>query len=94
MLNNVGKLRMQWQGDVHGLENHDLTLMLSNVKLTDFSPYVQQLFGFPLEDGTLSFRSQNMIVNGNLEGVNKLQTASPKVGEKHEDTIPNTPRFR
>ena len=39
LLNNVGKLRMQWQGDVHGLENHDLTLMLSNVKLTDFSPY-------------------------------------------------------
>ena len=88
LLNNVGKLRMQWQGDVHGLENHDLTLMLSNVKLTDFSPYVQQMFGFPLEDGTLSFRSQNKIVNGNLEGINKLQLASPTVGKRMKNFEP------
>ncbi len=93
LLNNVGKLRMQWQGDVHGLENHDLTLMLSNVKLTDFSPYVQQLFGFPLEDGTLSFRSQNKIVNGNLEGINKLQLASPTVGKKMRHLEPQYPKI-
>ena len=93
LLNNVGKLRMQWQGDVHGLENHDLTLMLSNVKLSDFSPYVQQMFGFPLEDGTLSFRSQNKIVNGNLEGINKLQLASPRVGKKMKNFEPQYPKI-
>ena len=93
LLNNVGKLRMQWQGDVHGLENHDLTLMLSNVKLTDFSPYVQQMFGYPLEDGTLSFRSQNKIVNGNLEGINKLQLASPTVGKKMKHFEPQYPKI-
>ncbi len=92
-LNNVGRLRMQWQGDVHGLENHNLTLMLSNVKLSDFSPYVQQMFGYPLEDGTLSFRSQNKIVNGNLEGINKLQLASPSVGKKMKGFEPQYPKI-
>ena len=92
-LNNEGRLTMQWQGDVHGLENHDLTLMLSNVKLTDFSPYVEQMFGYPLEDGTLSFRSQNKIVNGNLEGINKLQLASPTVGKKMKQVKPQYPKI-
>ena len=92
-LNNEGRLAMQWQGDVHGLENHDLTLMLSNVKLTDFSPYVEQMFGYPLEDGTLSFRSQNKIVNGNLEGINKLQLASPTVGKKMKQVKPQYPKI-
>ena len=93
LLNKEGRLNMQWQGDVHGLENHDLTLMLSNVKLTDFSPYVQQMFGYPLEDGTLSFRSQNKIVNGNLQGINKLQLASPTVGKKMKHFEPQYPKI-
>ena len=81
-LNQVGKLNLLWNGSLHGLDNHDLTLMLSNVKCSDFSPYVMQMFGYPLENGTLSFSSQNKIVGGNLEGINKLQIASPKVGNK------------
>ena len=81
-LNQVGKLHLRWTGSLNGLENHDLTLLLSNVKVADFSPYVIQMFGYPLENGTLSFSSQNKIVNGNLEGINKLQLSSPKVGDK------------
>lgn len=88
LLNKVGRLNMQWQGDFNALDNHDLTLMLSNVKLTDFSPYALQMFGYPLEDGTLSFRSQNKIVEGNLNGINKLQLASPAVGDKRKDIEP------
>ena len=93
LLNKEGRLNMQWQGDVHGLDNHDLTLMLSNVKVSDFSPYVQQMFGYPLESGTLSFRSQNKIVNGNLEGINKLQLASPAVGDKMKNVEPQYPKI-
>ena len=93
LLNKEGRLNVQWEGDVHGLENHDLTLMLSNVKLSDFSPYVQQLFGYPLEGGTLSFRSQNKIVNGNLQGINKLQLASPAVGKKIKELEPQYPKI-
>ena len=88
LLNQVGKLNILWQGSLHGLENHNLTLMLSNVKFTDFSPYAIRLFGFTLEDGTLSFNSQNIISNGNLQGINKLQIASPAVGKKLKDVEP------
>lgn len=88
VLNDVGKLNAQWQGSLDGLENHNLTLMLNNLKLTDFSPYTIQLFGFPLEKGTLSFHSQNIITNGNLNGINKLQMASPVVGDKLKDVEP------
>ena len=81
-LNQVGKLNAQWSGSLHSLDNHNLTLMLSNVKFTDFSPYSIRMFGYPLEDGTLSFNSQNIISNGDLHGINKLQVASPEVGDK------------
>ena len=93
LLNKEGRLNVQWQGDVHGMENHDLTLMLSNVKVSDFSPYVQQMFGYPLESGILSFRSQNKIVDGNLEGINKLQLASPAVGDKMKQVEPQYPKI-
>jgi hypothetical protein len=82
VLNKVGKLHLNWQGSFHGRDNHNLTLMLSNVKVADFSPYTVQLFGFPIENGTLSFRSQNVISDGNINGINKLQIAAPKLGDK------------
>lgn len=82
LLNKVGRLNLLWQGNLNGLENHDLTLMMSNVKVADFSPYAQRLFGYSLENGTLSFQSQNKIVDGNINGINKLQIASPAVGDK------------
>lgn len=87
-LNQMGHVYINWQGDVHSLNNQDLTLMLSNIKLADFSPYVLRLFGYPLESGTLSFRSQNIVKDGNLEGLNQLQIASPKVGNKQKDIKP------
>ena len=73
VLNKVGKLHLNWQGSFGGRDNHNLTLMLSNVKVADFSPYAVQMFGVPLENGTLSFRSQNIISESNLNGINKLQ---------------------
>ena len=82
VLNKVGKLHLNWQGCFHGRDNHNLTLMLSNVKVADFSPYIVQLFGVPIENGTLSFRSQNVISDGNINGINKLQIAAPKFGAK------------
>ena len=91
--NKLGKLTAAWSGNVHGLENHNLTLMLSNLKLNDFSPYCISMFGFPLEDGTLSFSSQNIISNGNLEGINKLQLAQPKVGDRLKDFEPKIPKI-
>lgn len=87
-LNKVGKLQLNWQGSLGGCDNHNLTLMLNNLKMADFSPYAVQLFGFPLEDGTLSFQSQNVISDGNLNGINKLRIASPKVGDRLKTAQP------
>lgn len=87
-LNQTGKLETIWSGDPNGLENHNLTLMLSNVKFSDFSPYSIQYFGYPLENGTLSFHSQNLITDGNLKGINKIQIADPSVGDKLKDYEP------
>ena len=81
-LNKFGKLHLNWQGSFQGRDNHNLTLVLSNVKVADFSPYIMQMFGFPVESGTMSFRSQNIIANGSINGVNKLQIAAPKLGDK------------
>ena len=88
VLNKAGKLHLNWQGSFHGRDNHNLTLMLSNVKVADFSPYTVQLFGFPIENGTLSFRSQNIISDGNINGINKLQIAAPKFGDKRKHFHP------
>lgn len=88
MLNQVGKLNAVWKGDVTSLDNHNLTLMLNNLKLSDFSPYSIQMFGYPLENGTLSFNSQNIITDRNLKGINKLEIAEPKAGDKLDDYEP------
>lgn len=92
MLNHVGKLFVNWRGSLHGLDKHDLTLMLNNVQVADFSPYTMQMFGVPVESGTLSFRSQNVISDGNIKGVNKLQTASLKLGDKNKKIHPKFPK--
>ena len=88
MLNQVGKLNAVWKGNVTSLDNHNLTLMLNNLKLTDFSPYSVQTFGYPLENGTLSFNSQNIITNRNLKGINKLEIAEPQAGDKLKNVEP------
>lgn len=93
LLNRSGKLDVVWKGDLNGLDNHNLTLMLSNLKFTDFSPYSIQMFGFPLEKGTLSFHSQNVVTNGNLTGLNKVQIANPQVGDKWKDVEPQMGRI-
>lgn len=87
-LNKMGKLHMNWQGSFHGRDNHNLTLMLSNIKLTDFMPYTIQLFGVPVEEGTMSFRSQNIISEGFIKGINKLQIANSKLGDRIKQIHP------
>ena len=91
-LNTVGKLFVKWQGSLDGRDNHNLTLILSNIKVADFSPYAMQWFGCPIENGTLSFHSQNIISDGDLNGVNKLQTASLTLGNKIKHFHPLYPK--
>lgn len=87
-LNKLAKLDVVWKGSISDLQNQDLTLVLTNLKISDFSPYFVKLFGCPFENGTLSFNSQNIIANGDLQGINKLEISSPKVGKKLEGVDP------
>lgn len=88
MLNQEGRLQAIWQGNFNGFDKHELSFILSNVKCSDFSPYSLKMFGFPFKSGTLSFVSQNTIVDGNIQGTNKLHIESPKVGRKRRDIKP------
>lgn len=88
VLNHAGRLFLNWQGNLHEFDNQNLTLMLSNVQVADFSPYTIQLFGVPLEDGILMFRSQNVISDGNIKGINKLQMTAPKLGDRIKQLHP------
>ena len=84
VLQDVGALRVKWNGNIEA-QNHDLMLTLNNFNLKDISPYSLTFFGYPITDGKLSFRGQNIINNGMLKGTNKLSLYHPTVGNKRTD---------
>ena len=84
VLQDVGALRVKWNGNIEA-QNHDLMLTLNNFNLKDISPYSLSFFGYPISDGKLSFRGQNIINNGMLKGTNKLSLYHPTVGNKRTD---------
>lgn len=84
VLQDVGALRVKWNGNIEA-QNHDLMLTLNNFNLKDISPYSLSFFGYPITDGKLSFRGQNIINNGMLKGTNKLSIYHPTVGDKRTD---------
>ena len=91
-LNQVGKLNAVWKGNLSDLENQNLALTLSNVKFSDFSPYSVHFFGYPLERGTLSFNSHNVITKGEINGINKIHIANPELGDKVKEVEPAMPK--
>lgn len=84
MMQETGTLMVKWEGNPE-LRNHDLTMALSNFNLKDITPYSLAFFGCPISDGKLSFRGQNVVVDNQLSGVNKLSLYRPKVGKKRKD---------
>lgn len=84
VLQGSGALRAKWNGNI-ATQSHDLTLTLNNFNLKDISPYSLSFFGYPITDGKLSFRGQNIINNSQLKGTNKLSLYNPTVGNKRTD---------
>lgn len=84
VLQGTGALRAKWNGNI-ATQSHDLTLTLNNFNLKDISPYSLSFFGYPITDGKLSFRGQNIINNSQLKGTNKLSLYNPTVGNKRTD---------
>ncbi len=90
-MQRTGSARIRWQGSLNDLDNQDILVTLSNIDLRDFSPYCEQFTAYPLSDGNLSFRSQNIIANRRLDGTNHLDMYRCTVGKKRKD---HKPEFR
>lgn len=81
-LQHQGSALIQWEGSLTDFYNQNLLAMLTNVDMRDFSPYVEHFTAFPVTAGNLTFRSQNVVTNGELNGVNNLGTHNFNVGKK------------
>lgn len=87
-LQKQGTAMIRWQGSLNDFHNQNLLSVLTNVDMNDFTPYCEHYTAFPIEDGNLTFRSQNIIVNGYLKGVNHLDTYNFTVGKKDKSMEP------
>ncbi len=81
-----GMAIIRWKGNIDDWKaNQYLSLTIKSLHLKDLSPYAVAYLAFPFTDGTLSFTSENTIVNSQLDGKNRLDLYNPEVGEKRED---------
>lgn len=81
-----GRAVIKWKGSIDDIKRHqDLTLNISNVVLTDLSPYCLAYLAQPLTNGTLSFTSHNIIRHSELDGQNKIDIYKPEVGKRRKD---------
>ena len=88
-----GAVLMRWEGSLTDFHNQSLMLMFNNVDMVGLSPYVEHYTGFPITEGNLTFRSQNVITDGALSGINQFGTYNLKVGKRDKsiDTEINIP---
>lgn len=84
-LNNKGMVRLRWAGAMNNLDDQNLTVVLSNVDIKDFTPYSLKYLAYPLTGGTLSFKSQNVIASRHLNGTNSLDLYGCEAGKKRKD---------
>ena len=87
-MNKTGNIRIRWSGDITSIMNHNIMLNCTNIKLADFSTYCEQYTAYPLVNGTFSFKSQNVISNGELRGTNHVDMYQCKVEKKRSDIKP------
>ena len=81
-LQKQGSAVIEWNGSLNDFYNQNILASLTNVDMQDFTPYVEYFTAFPVIDGNLTFRSQNVVTNGDLSGINQLDTYKFAVGNK------------
>lgn len=87
-MQRTGQAKLRWEGTLDDLNNQNITLVLSNLSLRDFTPYCEHFTAYPITGGNLSFRSQNVIRNRYLDGTNHLDAFEPKVDKKRKELKP------
>ena len=84
-----GRAVIRWKGNINDWkERQDLLFIISNLKLTQLSPYLVAYLGQPFTEGTLSFRSRNSINHSMLNGKNQLDIYKVSVGDRRKDVEP------
>ena len=86
--NNQGTALVHWEGSLNDFYNQSILATLSNVSMKDFTPYAEHYTAFPITSGNLTFRSQNIITNGELSGINRLGTYDFNVGKRDKSHDP------
>ncbi len=87
-LQNTGAARIKWIGSFKSIANQNITLNLSNVALTDFTTYSEAFTAHPITAGNLTFESQNVITDYELQGTNHLDTYRLAVDKKLKEIKP------
>lgn len=80
-----GSAMVVWEGSLADFYNQNILATLSNVDMQGLSTYIEHFTAFPVTSGNMTFRSQNVIANGELSGVNQLGTYNLAVGKKNPD---------
>ncbi len=86
--NNQGTALVRWEGSLNDFYNQSILASLSNIKMKDFTPYLEHFTAFPITSGNLTFRSQNVVTNGELSGINRLGTYDFGVGKRDKSLDP------
>lgn len=60
--------------------------MLRNVQLDDLSPWVEDLFGYPVKGGIMSMTSDNSLNAGIIDGQQKIEIVDFKLGKKNKSS--------
>ena len=84
-----GSVMLRWDGSLEDFHNQSLMLMLNNVDMVGLSPYVEYFTGFPITSGNLTFRSQNIVSNGSLSGINQFGTYNLKLAKRDRSLNPD-----
>ncbi len=81
-----GTVNALWRGKMNDIKSHtQLNASVRGLLLEDISPYSVHYLAYPLTDGIFSFSSENTIVNGQIEGMNRIDIANPMVGKRRKD---------
>lgn len=84
-LQNKGELSLKANGTLTSIEDLYLTLSIRHADLKPFTPYTEDLFGYPILDGSLDFTSINTIQDFQLDGQNELNTTKVELGDKRQE---------
>ena len=89
-LGRTGTMSARWRGSLNDLSNQNIMATLTNVDLTEFTPYFNPIFAYRITGGNMSVVSQNVIVDNNLRGTNQLSVMNCTVEKDKSVEILNS----